>query len=232
MPPGPRLLNVRKERKTMTEDERLVLSDLLDGRLQGQALEQAVRLACASESAREHWHAWHLAGDVLRAGELAQAHARLGPDFAAALMARVQQTPQEAAPPAPQVVQIAQPVPAANDARWRWVAGLASFAAVAVLGLSLWGRAGDPQGGAQWAGTQTPAQASAQAPVQASVLTPDPAWQAAYSAAPQGAMLRDAHLDELLAAHRQAADAAALGSTQGFLRNATFSDTMPAPARP
>ena len=147
-------------------------------------------------------------------------------------MARVQQTPQEAAPPAPQVVQIAQPVPAANDARWRWVAGLASFAAVAVLGLSLWGR-GDPQGGAQWAGTQTPAPAVAEtAPAQASVLTPDPAWQAAYLAVPQGAILRDAHLDELLAAHRQAADAAALGSTQGFLRNTTFSDTMPAPARP
>ena len=45
-------------------------------------------------------------------------------------------------------------------------------------------------------------------------------------------MLRDAHLDELLAAHRQAADAAALGSTQGFLRNVIFSDIMSAPARP
>ena len=35
-------------------------------------------------------------------------------------------------------------------------------------------------------------------------------------------MLRDARLDELLAAHRQAAGMSSLGGASGFLRNATF----------
>ena len=35
-------------------------------------------------------------------------------------------------------------------------------------------------------------------------------------------MLRDARLDELLAAHRQTSGATALGNAAGFLRNATF----------
>jgi sigma-E factor negative regulatory protein RseA len=36
------------------------------------------------------------------------------------------------------------------------------------------------------------------------------------------AVLRDPRLDELLAAHRAAAGASALGNAGGFLRNATF----------
>jgi len=35
-------------------------------------------------------------------------------------------------------------------------------------------------------------------------------------------MIRDARLDRLLAAHRQLGGATALGTSSGFLRNATF----------
>jgi sigma-E factor negative regulatory protein RseA len=41
-------------------------------------------------------------------------------------------------------------------------------------------------------------------------------------ASPQGLMMRDARLEELLAAHKQLGATSALQEASGFLRNATF----------
>ena len=194
-------------------DPRQPLCDLMDGRLQGEPLHQAISQACASDSrgdaARADWHAWHVAGDVLRSADLAAC--RHGAAFTACVMQRIG---QEAQPP---IAATALPParPAANDRRWKLAAGLASFAAAAAIGWNFWslsGSAASPQL------AQTAPATQAAAPVEA-------AAPAAYAVGtPQGAMLRDSRLDEFLAAHRQAAGASALGQTQGFLRNATFVD--------
>ena len=190
---------------------RQTLCDLMDGRLQGEPLHQAISQACASDSsgdaARADWHAWHVAGDVLRSADLAAC--RHGAAFTACVMQRIG---QEAQPPiAATALPPAQP--AANDRRWKLAAGLASFAAAAAIGWNFWSLSGSAAG-PQLAQTAPATQVAAQA-----------AAPAAYAVGtPQGAMLRDSRLDEFLAAHRQAAGASALGQTQGFLRNATFVD--------
>ena len=194
-------------------DPRQTLCDLMDGRLQGEPLHQAISQACASgssgDAARADWHAWHVAGDVLRSADLAAC--RQGAAFTACVMQRIG---QEAQPPiAATALPPAQP--AANDRRWKLAAGLASFAAAAAIGWNFWSLSGSAAG-PQLAQTAPATQAAA--PVEA-------AAPAAYAVGtPQGAMLRDSRLDEFLAAHRQAAGASALGQTQGFLRNATFVD--------
>lgn len=194
-------------------DPRQTLCDLMDGRLQGEPLHQAISQACASDSrgdaARADWHAWHVAGDVLRSADLAAC--RHGAAFTACVMQRIG---QEAQPP---IAATALPParPAANDRRWKLAAGLASFAAAAAIGWNFWslsGSAASPQLAQTAPATQVAAPVEAAAPAAYAVGTP------------QGAMLRDSRLDEFLAAHRQAAGASALGQTQGFLRNATFVD--------
>jgi sigma-E factor negative regulatory protein RseA len=90
--------------------------------------------------------------------------------------------------------------PAANDWRWKLVAGFASVAAVTAVGWNMVaapGTSGQPQ------------------------IAAAPAASAATQAS-ASAMIRDPRLDQLLAAHRQFGGATALQSSSGFLRNATF----------
>ena len=205
-----------------TQDSQLnreTVSALMDGQLRGTELSSALRTLESGEG-RECWQVYHLVGDVLRSADLAAC----GHDsaFAARLRERLR---QEALPvagvPAPSAAQPHDVTrPAANDGvfRWKLVAGLASFAAVAAIGWSAMGGIG-PQTGA---GPQL-AQGSAAAPTQiATLAAPVPASTASDPADAGQFMLRDARLDELLAAHRQTAGASALGNTAGFLRNATF----------
>ncbi len=189
----------------------------MDGRLQGAEASAALRMMTSTE-ARDCWQVYHLVGDVLRSADLAAC----GRDaqFVGRLSARLQ---HEAAPLA--VVPAARPVdtrdvlrPAANEGvfRWKMVAGLASFAAVAAIGWSVMGGIGPQAGnGAQLAQAQPGARSQ--------VVTLMAAPGSETASAPAGpVMLRDARLDELLAAHRQTAGASALGNAAGFLRNATF----------
>jgi len=97
---------------------------------------------------------------------------------------------------------VRRPDAAANDWLWKLAAGIASVAAVAAVGWNLWGAAG--------AGSAQPQLASAPSAAPASLEA---------SATP---MMRDPRLDQLLDAHRQLGGATALGTTSGFLRNATF----------
>ena len=191
----------------------------MDGQLSGAQAAMAVQ-SMASAEARECWHVYHLVGDVLRSTDLAAC----GHDtaFVARLAARLQhETPAFEALPAlarPAMLDVARP--AANDGvfRWKLVAGLASFAAVAAIG---WGALGsiDPQpgAGAQLARSAAPAVGTTQV---MALAAPVSAASQAADMAP--VMLRDARLDELLAAHRQTVGASALGNAAGFLRNATF----------
>lgn len=181
-----------------------LISALADGHLQGEAFARGVALATSDPAAREAWQTYHLIGDVLRSGELGVA--AMQPAFLERLQGRLREEPPLALAPAlrePVVAQVRRP--AANDAAFRWklVAGFASVAAVSAI---LWSVAGGLPG-ANDAGQLARAAAPA-----GTVLT----------AGERGVMIRDARLDELLAAHRQLGGATALQMSGGFVRNATF----------
>ena len=190
-----------------------VVSDLMDGRLKGQAFSDAVRTVVLTAPAREVWHTYHLVGDVLRSGDLAP-HAD-----DAGFLSRFQERLQEEVAVQPIAAHstpltgsqesISAPdslgARAANDGRfsWKWVAGLAVVAAVS------WSMLGDTPG---WSSAQLWVQAERAAPGPVLVETSDEAQ----------VMIRDPRLDRLLMAHRQSGGASALQVPSGFLRNATF----------
>ncbi|MFT3777449.1 MAG: sigma-E factor negative regulatory protein [Ottowia sp.] len=192
------------------------MSALMDGQLRGAELSAALRDMETAE-ARESWLLYHLVGDVLRSSELAHGRHDL------ALAERVCRHLGPQARPAPVMVRKADQS-AANDGvfRWKMVAGLASFAAVAAMGWVALGTVGTPPAGPRMA--QVPA-APAAGGAQVVAVAAMPAPAASLPTQPAESppvMLRDPRLDELLAAHRAAAGASALGNAAGFLRNATF----------
>lgn len=176
-------------------DNQELISALADGQLRGEALARGVAAATADAQGRSTWHAYHVIGEVLRSGNAPVGSA---PEvFLARLQQRLQQeAPLARAEPARQVV-VRAARPAANDGRWKLVAGFASMAAVAAVGWNMWGAS---PGSSQ---PQLAAVPAAVVPVAAQ------------------AMIRDPRLDRLLAAHRQFGGAPAL-QAPGFLRNATF----------
>lgn len=195
------------------------ISALMDGQLRGADLTAALR-GMETAEARESWLLYSLVGDVLRSSELAHGRHDL------ALAGRVRQHLGPQAQPAPAaaavVVQKADQ-PAANDGvfRWKMVAGLASFAAVAAIGWGALGSLGPQPGGAQLAQAPVaPAAGGARMVAVASAVPAEPA--SLQSADASAVMLRDPRLDELLAEHRAAAGASALSGAGGFLRSVTF----------
>lgn len=189
-------------------DNKELISALADGQLQGEAFAQAVQTVCADRSTLATWHAYHLIGDVLRSGEASRAASPQ--PFLDKLSARLAQEPC----PQPVVAAVVAVQPrwssavAANDAsmRWKLLAGVASVAAVAAVG---WSVVATGSGGAPSAQPQLAA-----APQQPAVPV--------LARGEAGVMIRDARLDELLAAHRQFGGASALQMPAGFVRNATF----------
>lgn len=183
-----------------------LISALADGQLQGEAFARAVEAAAQDATARDAWHTYHLIGDVLRSGE--HVAGTVPSAFLGRLQLRLQQEQrlQDSAPGSPGettgVARVAAQ-PAANDTSFRWklVAGFASLAAMAAVGWTVIG---------------------------GSLARPDPGQFAGSPAgtvlaeSERGTMIRDARLDEFLAAHRQLGGASALQMPAGFLRNATF----------
>jgi sigma-E factor negative regulatory protein RseA len=188
-----------------------MVSALADGELHGEAFARAVEALAADASARESWHAYHLVGDVLRSAELASPSN--GADFVARFRARLQQEPAVVAglpvhdDMRDAATRVATHRESANTSGFGWplLAGVASLTAVAAIAWNVLGGAG----GTAPAGAEL-AQAAPQQP------------QQTQAEATRPVMIRDARLDELLAAHRQAGGASALQMPAGFLRNATF----------
>lgn len=203
------------------------LSALIDGALQDPLAEQALDRALGDAQAFEQWCLFHAVGDAMRSaghhpGRMASSV------FVERVMQRVAQEPRPASAPAVALAEHssagARPAAdagaslavlgaagqgranAANAPRWRLVAGFASVAAVAATAWAViasgW-LSGDG-GGAGLA------------------RAPGPAPTELASAGDAGVMIRDARLDELMAAHRQFGGTSALQMPSGFLRNATF----------
>lgn len=185
------------------------LSALADGQLQGDELAQALQFAAMDEGLAT-WRTYQVVGDILRSPELAKhGHG----DWVGRLRAQLEQEPRSltAALAAPEQVLSRKNSLAANDPvfRWKMVAGLATLAAVVVIG---WNAAT----GLQQTST-APQLASAPA------VSPNPE-QLAKRSGDEGSqlMLRDPRLDELLAARQQFGNTAALQLPADFLRNANF----------
>jgi sigma-E factor negative regulatory protein RseA len=191
-----------------------LMSALADGQLGGENFAAALQACRHDESAIASWNTYHLIGDVLRSpgfgvrsadstfvGRLTQ---RLAQETLLGALPR--SVDPDLAAPAKGIVA-SEPThnrgPASNDAnfRWRLVAGFASLAAVSAIA---WNASG--------LGVTASAPQLAQAP----------APQQLVVASPQGPMVRDARLEELLAAHKQLGGTSAFQEPSGFLRNATF----------
>lgn len=172
------------------------MSALADGQLHGAELGQALSACRQDDALLADWRDYHLIGDVLRgAAPLAQTDE-------AAFLARLRpalarEAAGRAAPPAGPGHR---PGEAANAPRYRWrrAAAVASLALVAGIAWTLLAEVAEPD--------ETLALGTA--PV--------------HVAGPQGVVVRDAALEELLEAHRQQGGASVLPMPSGFLRNATF----------
>ena len=193
-----------------------LLSALADGQLGGEDLAAALQACGQDDSALACWDTYHLIGDALRSPAsrglsadmafLARLNQRLAAQPLADAGANSQRNlarPAAEVNHAPAADVSRRRGEAANDGdfRWKLVAGLASLAAVSAIAWNA-------------AGLLAPAAAPqlAQAPVSQQVLV----------ASPQGPVVRDARLEELLAAHKQLGGTSALQEPSGFLRNATF----------
>ena len=188
-----------------TMDKQELISALADGQLRDADLARGIVAAAASPEGRASWTTYQVIGEVLRTGSAPLAVS--APDaFLDRLRQSLQQEP--ALVPAVPAIPVAAPIvvrhdtqPAANDGRWKLVAGVASVAAVAAVGWSMWGAA---------------------APGSQPQLAVAPAAVIPVATQRAPAMIRDPRLDQLLQAHRQLGGATALQTSSGFLRNATF----------
>lgn len=204
-----------------TVNDHELVSALADGQLRGQEFAHTLERLDADDDARLTWHAYHVVGDVLRSGEIMAG--RRDADF----MQRLQRALLQEAPLVP-MVNAADSIAvnairggvrsldgsadaAANESRFRWklVAGLASLAAVSVIGWQASGGWGDQRA------APTLAQQAGQ-PDSVSLLP------LIGGGAEPRVMIRDPQLDALLAAHKQFGGTSALQMPAGFLRNATF----------
>ena len=197
--------------------DRELVSALVDGQLRGQEFAEVVAAMADSREAVAAWHSYHLIGDSLRCTDLSYSRDDLA--FVARLRGRL---PHAVDGRSVHLAPIASELPGAeslaagsdvssnhlagrhatNDPvmRWKLFAGVASMVAVSALAWHLLGGRG------------------------AAGLSPQlaAAPEAGSRPAEPAVMLRDARLDELLAAHRQFGGTSALQMPAGFLRNATF----------
>ncbi len=210
------------------------LSALMDGELSASELDDLLSsLSAPDDDEACYWavHSYQHIGQAMRADRGLSCSSV---EFLNALNAKIAQEPPLMAVEQPQIGEVPVPqlskvLPAtsrqevANQSvfRWKMVAGLASVAAVAMVGwnsMALLGADKQPAGSLQQmasavvSGADNRSTQSTQGLVQMPVTVGQNAT----------VMLRDPRLDELLAARGQIGGAANLQMPASFLRNATF----------
>lgn len=202
------------------------LSALADGALRGEDFATALQRLANDQEALAQWHCYHVVGDALRSSDLGDGRGDL--DFLKRLEARLAREPARVTMPdeVELIGQVVVPVqrPAANGDvfRWKLAAGFASLAAVAAIG---------------WQSLQWQMHAGAAAVLaQDSGASSTGGFQQVRSELPSSpdvamstggnppVMLRNAQLDELLAAHNRAVGGAALQSQVRLLRNVSVTE--------
>jgi sigma-E factor negative regulatory protein RseA len=169
-------------------------SALHDGQLSNEQALILVRESLQDESMMQQWRSMSLIGQSLRA--------EMRYETLRSISASVQHSV-----PAVQV--------AANDGRWKMVAG---FAALAAIGSLAWGLLGS---GAGVSPSQVLAGNSVNAPIRQVALG------ATGAAGQEAVMIRNPRLDEFLAAHRQFGGVSALQQPAGSLRSVSSQTIRP-----
>lgn len=189
------------------------LSALVDGEIGVAELDTVLQAMAEDDGYAATCLRYHQIGDLIRGA--APSHGASPSTFVSGVRARLQAEQLQPTPAAPQRVV----VEAANDAvfRWKLVAGLASVAAVMAVGWSLLGRV---PGAASDVSGQQLAQRAPGAGAVMTVAGTAPSGAVVVNT-PQGPVIRDARLEELLADHRQYGGMSALQMPAGFLRDAT-----------
>ena len=199
-----------------------LLSALADGELMREEV-PALFQACEQDpGASGSWGTYHVIGEALRSpgravpltdfAFLARLNQQLAKEASFATGPRVSTSGSGADSSRTSTMAAGkQRGPAANDGnlRWKLVAGFACAASVAAIVWSV-----------SVSGGMLPAAGPQLAKLDA--LPPGGEPQQVVVASPQGPMVRDARLEELLAAHKQLGATSALPVPSGFLRNATF----------
>ncbi|TAG33335.1 MAG: anti-sigma factor [Polaromonas sp.] len=202
------------------------MSALADGELLHQEWAAMLQACGHDPAASGHWDTYHVIGEALRrpgsavqltdASFLTRLNRQLakqpgvGPEL---------QTTMPMQMPMPYLGVVCDPVPttaaddrqkpASNDSHFRWKR-VAGFACAAVVCVVAWNASVSmlPAAGPQLA--------------QSGTLTGGTEPQQVVVASPQGLMVRDARLEELLTAHKQLGTTSAWPVPSGFLRHATF----------
>ncbi|MDW5443695.1 sigma-E factor negative regulatory protein [Polaromonas sp. SM01] len=196
--------------KPISQNSELI-SALADGQLESEDFARALAVCEGDAQALDSWHTYHLIGDVLRSPDAMAPTSDAA--FVTRLRARLSQEPLHQVVPAvdsdlalqTRVLPAGRPAnEAVNDTsfRWKMIAGFVSVAAVVAVTWNV--------GSGLLAPSVAPQLARAE-PAQQVLVMSD-----------QGAVLRDARMEELLAAHKQFGGTSALQMPSGFLRNATF----------
>ena len=183
------------------------ICELMDGHDADGLNAQALDGLLADPEAVHTWHAYHVIGDVLRSAELAPSSGDQA--FLERLERRLAQEPVRPVIAERNPVPVAIGLSSANASifRWKMFSAVASVALVGVLGVNMWGPQ-DSRGELKMA-----VQGSVAAPAATNLVT---------TGSGERAMLRDPHLDELMAAHRQMGGQSALHVPAGFVRNANL----------
>ena len=181
------------------------LCALHDGELDAAQAAALVRASLTDDSLMQQWRSMSAISHVMR-------HEGSQPTWQA-IAARPMTTSQTA----PQAAQVA-----ANDSRWKMVAG---FAALAAVGSLVWGLLGA-------GGSGTPAGAvlasNQQGTLPATTLVSASSAQATTQIAGQEVtMIRNPRLDEFLAAHKQFGGVSALQQPAGSLRSVSLPTQRP-----
>ena len=196
------------------------ISALADSQLSGDLLDEAFRLLASDDIALASWRDAHVIGDALRAPASTPGGAAFEIADSTFLqrfnqrLAASQQPNAEGAMvlaglvPAPQREVVGHVAVSANDRWFGWKLAV-GFATLAAVSTTVWMVIV-----AQ--GVATPVQLGQQS-------TPS----RILVASPQGVIVRDARLNELLAAHKQLGAGSALQASSGFLQSAAF-ETTPA----
>ena len=181
-----------------------LLSALADGELTMGVADVGLQDVFLSSALHGDWNSYQVIGHVLRGGAGASGSSGADPAFLQRLnMCLADEKIALLLPTTASDIRVALPnQPAANEGvfRWKLVAGFASLSAALVIA---WNFVGTPD-------ASTALQLS-QSPVAEQVVV----------ASPQGPMVRDARLEELMTAHKQLGGSS-LQAPSGFLRNAGF----------
>lgn len=203
------------------------LSALLDGELQGGAVERICSEWRSDAHSRDTWHSYSLIGDVMRCEDLALSCAS-DEQFLREFRQRMAAEPVVLAPGSVQypAVDVADEglLPVARPVRaWAWpVAWAAGFVVVvgAVVGM---------QNSALNTGAAAPQVAVAPPDSSNSLMKvssvedaapPSDVYPVGMELVFDGQVIRDPRLDRYLLAHKQFAGTSVLGPTSGLLRNA------------